>query len=353
MSEKLIISVDAMGGDHAPEIVIAALASVSQKQEDVFFQLFGDEAQINPLVEKYKLNRDCFRIHHTEVVIKADDKPSAAIRSGRESSMFKAIMSVRNGYSKAVVSAGNTGALMAISKICLGTIQGIDRPAIAAVLPTLKGPAIALDLGANAECNAQNLVEFAIMGDVFYRVLFGEENPSIGLLNIGSEDTKGRDEIKEAATVLKGLGDKINFHGFIEGNDIGIGTTNVVVTDGFSGNVALKTIEGTAKMISSTLKEIIKKSFFSKIGFLLALPAMRTLKKKMDPRIYNGAMFLGLNGISVKSHGGADQKAFGYALEYAINMARKDLCQKIKEELSEVLAVTDLEAELKEEASKE
>lgn len=346
MTEKLIISIDAMGGDRAPDIVIAGLAAVAQKHKDVFFFLFGDEKKILPLAAQYKLSPDAYRIHHTTEVIRPDEKPSVALRQGRESSMFKAIMSVRNGYSKAVVSAGNTGALMAISKICLGTIPGIDRPAIAAVLPTLKGPAVGLDLGANAECHSQNLVEFAIMGDVFYRVLFGEKKPSIGLLNIGSEDTKGRDEIKEAAATLRALGDKVNFKGFIEGNDIGMGTTNVVVTDGFSGNVALKSIEGTAKMIVSMLKEMVKNSFVSKLGFLLALPALKSLKKKMDPRVYNGAMFLGLNGISVKSHGGADAFAFSCAVEYAINMARNDLCQKIKKELTETLASPEIEAEL-------
>lgn len=347
MSDKLILSIDAMGGDNAPDIVVEGLSFVAKKHQDVFFLLFGDEKKILPLAEKYGLNADSFKIHHTEAVIKADDKPSVALRAGRESSMFKAIMAVRNEYAKAVVSAGNTGALMAISKICLGTVPGIDRPAIAAVLPTLKGPAIALDLGANAECASHNLVEFAIMGDVFYRVLFGgTQKPSVGLLNIGSEDTKGRDEIKEAASVLRSFGDKINFYGFVEGNDIGLGTTNVVVTDGFSGNVALKTIEGTAKMITATLKDVVKKSVVSKLGFILALPALKSLKKKMDPRVYNGAMFLGLNGISVKSHGGADAFAFSCAVEYAVNMARNDLCQRIRQEVTDVLSMTDLEADL-------
>ena len=337
MSDTLVISVDAMGGDNAPDAIIEGVAIAAKKHSNVFFFLYGDEEQIKPLIEKYGLADDRYKIHHTTAVVKADDKPSVAIRSGRESSMWKAIMSVRNGYAKAVVSAGNTGALMAMSKICLGTLAGIDRPAIAAILPTLKGQCVALDLGANAECNSQNLVEFAVMGHVFYSIMFGAEKPSVGLLNIGSEETKGREEIREAASVLKGFGDKMNFHGFVEGNDICIGTTEVVVSDGFSGNVALKTIEGTAKFITTSLKDMIKKSVVSKFGFMLALPALRKLKKKMDPRMYNGAMFLGLNGVSVKSHGGADAFAFSHAVSTAISLAQNDLCQQIKKELEHVL----------------
>lgn len=343
MSDTLVISIDAMGGDNAPGAIVEGVSLAAKKNPDVFFFLYGNEEKLIPLTQHYKIPDSQFKIHHTTDVVNADDKPSVAIRSGRESSMWKAIMSVRNGYSKAVVSAGNTGALMAMSKICLGTQASIDRPAIAAILPSLTGPVVALDLGANAECNSQNLVEFAIMGDVFYRVMFQKEKPSVGLLNIGSEDTKGRDEIREAASVLKALGDKMNFYGFVEGNDIGIGTTNVVVTDGFSGNVALKTIEGTAKLITTTLKQIIKKSIFSKLGFILAIPAFRALRRKMDPRVYNGAMFLGLNGISVKSHGGADGFAFYNAVNAAVNLARGDLCSRIKSELEQVMEVAAID----------
>ena len=254
MSETLVISIDAMGGDNAPQSVIEGVSRVIKKDSDTFFFLFGDEEKIKSLADEYHIPDTRYKIHHTTDVISGDAKPSVAIRSGRESSMWKAIMSVRNGYSKAVVSAGNTGALMAMSKICLGTLSGIDRPAIAAILPTSKNPLVALDLGANAECNSQNLVEFAIMGHVLHRVLYKTEHPSVGLLNIGSEETKGRDEIKEAATTLKSLDGKINFIGFVEGNDICAGKADVIVSDGFSGNVALKTIEGTAKFISNVLK---------------------------------------------------------------------------------------------------
>ena len=339
MSETLVIAIDAMGGDNAPEAIIEGVARVAKKDKSVFFFLFGDEEKIKKLADANCLPDDRYKIHPTTDVIKGDAKPSVAVRSGRESSMWKAIMSVRNGYAKAVVSAGNTGALMAMSKICLGTLSGIDRPAIAAVLPAATGPIVALDLGANAECNSQNLIEFSIMGHVLHHVLFQTEKPSIGLLNIGSEETKGRDEIREAASVLKGLEGKINFVGFVEGNDICAGKSNVVVADGFSGNVALKTIEGTAKFITGMMKQAVKHSLFASIGFLIAKPTLNQLKKKMDPRMYNGAMFLGLNGISVKSHGGADSFAFACAVESAVRMARKNLCDKIKTELKHVMDV--------------
>ncbi len=339
MSETLVISIDAMGGDNAPRSVIEGISRVAKKDPSVFFFLYGDETQIKKLADEYKLPDTRYKIHHTTDVISGDAKPSIAIRSGRESSMWKAIMSVRNGYSKAVISAGNTGALMAMSKICLGTLPGIDRPAIAAVLPTSKTPLVALDLGANAECDSQNLVEFAIMGHVLHRVLYKTEHPTVGLLNIGSEETKGRDEIREAASTLKALEDKINFIGFVEGNDICAGKAHVIVSDGFSGNIALKTIEGTAKFISSILKKTIRQSFVSKLGFLLATPALLKMKKEVDPRNYNGAMFLGLKGISVKSHGGADGYSFACAVESAIHMAKNDLCNKIKEELRHTIDV--------------
>ena len=337
MSDTLVISVDAMGGDNAPAAIIEGVSRVAKKDTSVFFFLYGDEAKILPLTKQFGLAPERFKIHHTTQVVKADDKPSVAIRNGRESSMWKAIMSVRNGYASAVVSAGNTGALMAMSKICLGTLAGIDRPAIAAIMPSMQGQVVALDLGANAECNSQNLVEFAVMGHVLYHVLFDVEKPSVGLLNIGSEETKGREEIREAAGILKGFGDKINFYGFVEGNDIAMGTTQVVVSDGFSGNVALKTLEGTAKFISRKIKETLNSSLLAKLGKLLAAPSLLKFKKVADPRRYNGAMFLGLNGVSVKSHGGADAFSFACAVEHAVQMARSNLCDKIKDELSNLM----------------
>ncbi len=330
-----------MGGDNAPVAVMEGVHIAAKKNPNVFFFLYGDEARIAPLAARYGIPNTRYKIHHTTDIVSPEAKPSSAIRNGRETSMYKAIMSVRAGYAKAVVSAGNTGALMAMSKICLGTLSGIDRPAIAGVLPTMNGPVVALDLGANAECNSQNLVEFAVMGHILHRVLFNKPRPSVALLNIGSEETKGKDEIKEAATALKSMTDKINFIGFAEGNDIVSGDIDIVVSDGFSGNVALKAIEGTAKFLTTRLKNAIKQSFLAKFGIVFCLPALLKVKKQLDPRHYNGAMFLGLKGISVKSHGGADAYSFSQAINAAIQMAENNLCEKIKNELGHTIDITD------------
>ena len=347
MKERVVISIDAMGGDTAPRTVIEGVKLASDKHSNVFFLLFGDERQIAPLAKEAGLSDDSYKIYHTDQVIKADEKPSQAVRYGRESSMWKAIYAVRTGEASAVVSGGNTGALMAMSKICLGTIAGLDRPAIAAIMPTSvpNQDVVMLDMGANAECNATNLVEFAIMGSVYYRILYGIKQPSVGLLNIGSEETKGREEIREAAHILKENKRKVNYVGFVEGNDIGAGTSHVVVSDGFSGNVALKSIEGTARLIKTATKDIVKHSILAKIGFIFMIPTLLKIKKRMDPRRYNGAMFLGLNGVSVKSHGGADATGYCYAVENAISLAQHDLCEKIKQELEDIILSPETDSE--------
>ena len=342
MDKQTVISIDAMGGDFAPRSVLEGVALAAKQHKDLFFFLFGNEEILTPIINEIGLPDTRYKIHHTTQVIKGTDKPSHAIRTGRESSMWQAIMAVRNGYAKAVVSSGNTGALMAMSKICLGMIPGIDRPAIAAILPSETGPIVCLDLGANAECDAQNLVEFSIMGDVLYKVLFNNDHPKIGLLNIGSEETKGREEIREAAGQLKEYGEHLNFIGFVEGNDIAAGAAQVFVSDGFSGNIALKTLEGTAKFFAHTLKKGVKKSPLGILGFLIAAPALKKLKKKLDPRQYNGAMLVGLNGISVKSHGSADAYSFACAIDAAARMAKNDLCEKIKSEMSSFLNLAGL-----------
>lgn len=343
MTERLVISVDAMGGDHAPDTVIEGIKIAHEKHPDVFFLLYGDETQIAPLVKQYQLDEQAYKIYHTDQVIKPDEKPSQAVRYGRESSMWKAIYAVRTGEAAAVISGGNTGALMAMSKICLGTMAGVDRPAIAAIMPTSipNQDVVMLDMGANSECNATNLVEFAIMGSVYYRILYGTKRPSVGLLNIGSEETKGREEIREAAYVLKENKERVNYIGFVEGNDIGAGKSHVVVSDGFSGNVALKSIEGTARLIKTAFKDVLKKSILGKIGFIFMIPLLMKIKKRMDPRHYNGAMFLGLNGVSVKSHGGTDAVGYSYAVENAIRLTQHDLCEKIRLELEEVIFSPD------------
>ena len=341
MDKQTVISIDAMGGDFAPRSVLEGVALAAKKHKDLFFFLFGNEEILTPIIKEIGLPDGSYKIHHTTQVIKGTDKPSHAIRTGRESSMWQAIMAVRNGYAKAVVSSGNTGALMAMSKICLGMIPGIDRPAIAAILPSETGPIVCLDLGANAECDAQNLVEFSIMGDVLYKVLFNNDHPKVGLLNIGSEETKGREEIREAAGQLKD-NEHLNFIGFVEGNDIAMGSAQVFVSDGFSGNIALKTLEGTAKFFAHTLKKSLKKSPLGILGFLIAAPVLKKLKTKMDPRQYNGAMLVGLNGISVKSHGSADAYSFDCAIDAAARMAKNDLCEKIKSEMSSFLNLAGL-----------
>ncbi len=345
----LVIAVDAMGGDNAPESVIAGVKLVQKENPDVFYLLYGDEKKILPLTKKYRLDESMFKIYHTEAVVSMDEKPSVALRTGRESSLWKAIYAVRSGEAQAVISAGNTGALMAMSKICFGMIANVDRPAIAVVMPTLKEDCVALDLGANAECNASNLVDFAIMGHVFYQILYKKEHPSIGLLNIGSEESKGRDEIKEAANTLKKLGNRFNYHGFVEGNDIGIGTVNVYVSDGFSGNVSLKSIEGTSKLIMGILKRAFKSSVLAKIGLLFALPALKKIKKTVDTRRYNGAMMLGLNSLCVKAHGNSDPFGFSCALRRTIDLVRHNLCDEIRRHMEEV--VFEMEARDEEEAS--
>lgn len=332
----LIIALDAMGGDYAPDSVIAGLKSAEQKYPDVQFLVFGDETKVLPYLEKYSVNPKRYTFFHTPDFVRADDKPSAAVRTGRKSSMWMAIESVKKGEANAVVSSGNTGALMVFSKLILGTMKGIHRPAIVTVLPTRTAECVVLDLGANAECDARNLVEFAIMGEVYCRAVLKRERPTVGLLNIGSEETKGRDEIREAAQILKEAHLNHEFKGFVEADDIALGTVDVFVTDGFTGNIALKAIEGTARLVVNLLKDVSKGSFLSKLGFFLALPSLRRLKKKMDPRRYNGAMLIGLKGISIKSHGGTDAFGFENAIGVAIDTARHDLVGSIAQQLTAV-----------------
>lgn len=325
-----------MGGDNAPDSVIAGLKSAEKKHSDVRFLIFGDESKVRSYLDRYKLDAGRYEFVHTPDYVASDEKPSTAVRNGRNSSLWLAIDAVKKGRANAVVSSGNTGALMAFSKLILGTMPGIHRPAIVTILPTRKSECVVLDLGANAECTARNLVEFAIMGDAYCRAVLKRDNPSIGLLNIGSEDIKGRDEIREAAQIIKEspLADK--FKGFVESDDIALGSVDVFVTDGFTGNIALKAIEGTARLMVNLLKDSAAKSFISKLGFALALPALKRLKKKMDPGRYNGAMLVGLKGISIKSHGGADAFGFANAVNVAVNTVKNDLVGNIVAQLENV-----------------
>ncbi|MBI5121546.1 MAG: phosphate acyltransferase PlsX [Rhodospirillales bacterium] len=334
MSSDVVLALDAMGGDHAPDMVVEGVAIAAKRFPKARFLLFGDEARLTELLAKHKAAAQVCSIRHAPDAVSGDDRPSQVLRTGRKSSMWLAIDAVSRGEAAGVVSAGNTGALMAVAKFVLRTVPGIDRPAIAGLFPTQRGETVMLDLGANVDCNANNLVEFAIMGEVFCRLVLGIDQPSVGILNVGSEDLKGNSAVKTAHSVLKSHHMHLSFHGFVEGTDLGAGTVDVVVTDGFTGNVALKTVEGTAKMFSHFLKESLSNSWMAKLGYLFARSALHRLKMRADPRRYNGAMFLGLNGITVKSHGGTDALGFANAIGVAIDLASQGFNDKIKEELA-------------------
>lgn len=321
MADRLTISLDGMGGDHAPDIVVKGAAIARERLPNAFFLLFGDEARLAPLVAAEPLLSGCVEIRHTDKAISNDEKPSTALRSGKQSSMRLAIDAVKSGEASCAVSAGNTGALMAMAMFGLRTLPGIDRPAISSFFPTMRGESCMLDLGANVECSADNLVQFAVMGEVFARTVLGLAKPTIGLLNVGVEDLKGKEEVKTAANIIRNSNLPIEFKGFVEGDDITKGTVDVVVTDGFTGNVALKTAEGTSKLISTFIRETFQSSLLAKIGYLLASRSMAKLRLRLDPRRYNGAVFLGLNGIVVKSHGGTDGIGFANAIGVAADMS--------------------------------
>ena len=324
-----------MGGDAGPGMVVGGAALARERPPNLRFLLFGDEAKINPLLSRYRALRDVVEVRHTDDVVKSTDRPSQALRQGRQSSMRLAINAVADGEAGGVVSAGNTGALMAMSKIALKSMPGIDRPAICGFLPTLRGESVMLDLGANVDCDQENLVQFAIMGAAFARTILGLPRPTVGLLNVGEEEMKGNEAVKGAAAVLNKANLPLRFHGFVEGDDIAKGTTDVVVTDGFSGNVALKTMEGTAKLFTQFLRTAFGQSFLSKLGYMLAKPAMMALRDRVDPRHHNGGVFLGLNGVSVKSHGGMDDVGFATAIGLAVDMVADDLIGRITADMAE------------------
>ncbi len=337
-----VIALDAMGGDNAPVIVIDGAALARARTPDIQFIFFGDEAQIAPLLAHYPQLCGCSEIRHTTEVISSDMKPSLALRQGRKSSMRLAINAVAEGEASSIVSAGNTGALMATAKFVLRTLPGVDRPAIATMLPTKKGETVMLDLGANIECDAENLVQFALMGAIFCRTVLGRSEPLIGLLNIGTEELKGHDEVRIAAQILRERPIPGRFLGFIEGNDITAGTVDVVVTDGFSGNIALKAIEGTANLIAYFLKQVFTSSLIARVGYLLSRGAFQRLKSRVDPRRYNGAMFLGLQGVCVKSHGGTDAEGFANAIGVAYDLVRRGFNERIAEEMAAQYGMADL-----------
>jgi glycerol-3-phosphate acyltransferase PlsX len=344
MGAPVTIALDAMGGDHGPSVVIPAAAMVAIRHPEARFLLVGDAARIEPELRAHPSLAAKSEVVHTDVAIAMDAKPSQALRKGRwKSSMWLALEAVRDGRADAAVSAGNTGALMVMAKFCLKTIQGIDRPAIAAIWPTIESECIVLDVGANVGADSRQLVEFALMGAALARALFGMERPSVGLLNIGVEEVKGLDEIKKAAAVLKDAPLPIRYHGFVEGDDVGRGAVDVVVTDGFTGNIALKTAEGTAKQIGEYLRAAMGRSVLARIGAVLAQGAFRALKDKMDPRQLNGGIFLGLNGIAVKSHGGTDATGFACAIDLAYDMAANGVVKRLAGDIAAFHAKLELE----------
>ncbi len=337
MSKPLTLSIDAMGGDNAPDMIIEGIEIALKQLPDARFILFGDGARINALLEDHPQARDACEVRHTPDVVTNDEKPSNALRKGRNSSMRLAINAVGDGTADGIISAGNTGALMAMAKFVLKTLPGIDRPAIATYFPTMRGESVMLDLGANITCDADNLVQFAVMGEVFARNVLNLDHPSVGLLNVGVEDLKGNDAVREAASRLQTSNLPIKFYGFVEGDDIGKGTVDVVVTDGFTGNIALKTAEGTAKLLGSALKDAFTSSLLAKVGALMARPALSRFKARMDPRRYNGAMFVGLNGICIKSHGSTDGFGFSNAIRVAHELMVNRFNDGIKSDCAKLL----------------
>ncbi|KQO51465.1 phosphate acyltransferase PlsX [Sphingomonas sp. Leaf257] len=335
MADNAWIAVDAMGGDDGLAVMLAGVARARRRFEGMRFFLVGDEAQIAEGLKSHPNLSAASEIVHAPEVVGSNEKPSQAIRRARTTSMGIAIDLVKQRRAAAAVSSGNTGALMAMAKLSLRTLPGIDRPALAAPLPTLgDNDVVMLDLGANTECDARNLVQFAVMGAAYARVLLELDNPRVALLNIGSEDQKGTDEIRDAAAVLRGQNHlPLNFTGFIEGNQLARGEVDVIVCDGFAGNIALKTAEGTARFVGDLLKRAFRSSTRSKIGFLISRPATQLLRDHLDPNNHNGAVFLGLNGVVVKSHGSANELGVATAIGNAAKMVRADLTRRIAEDL--------------------
>jgi glycerol-3-phosphate acyltransferase PlsX len=334
-TEPFALAVDAMGGDDAPAMVVAGMALAAERHPGARFLLVGDEARIAPLLASNPRARAACTIRHASEIVSGDMKPTVALRL-RSSSMRVAVDAVASGEATGLVSAGNTGALMALAKIVIKTLPGIDRPAMAATVPSARGDVVMLDLGANVVCDSRNLVEFAIMGEMFARTVLGIPEPTIGLLNVGSEELKGDDRLRRAADVMRASHIAARFQGFVEGHDIAAGTTDVIVTDGFTGNVALKTGEGALKLMGGLLRQVFTSSIAAKLAYLLARTGLDRLREWLDPRRYNGAVLVGLNGVVVKSHGGTDALGFAHAVDVAMNMVTHGFTAGIAEGLAKL-----------------
>ncbi|MEM6812408.1 MAG: phosphate acyltransferase PlsX [Pseudomonadota bacterium] len=338
MSQVQKIALDIMGGDYGPTVIIPAAARALKKNENIQFLMFGDEKVAKPLLDRYPALKAKTSLTHTDSVISPTDKPSVALRNGKGSSMRLAIEAVKDGAADGVVSAGNTGALMAMSKLLLKCLPGINRPAIASVMPNRKGQSVVLDLGANLVCDAEVLTQFAVLGAVYARVVQGIPNPKVGLLNVGTEEMKGHEEIRSASAILSDVEFPGTYYGFIEGDDITKGTTDVVVTDGFTGNIMLKTAEGIGKLSKYYLTGAFKSSPLAMLGYLLSRGAIERMKNKIDPRKYNGGMFLGLNGICVKSHGNSDELATENAIIVAADLVRNGFNDRVASEIEQLMS---------------
>ena len=335
MKKMITIAVDAMGGDNAPLKIIDGIELHHKKSKKIFYKLFGNKNIIEPIIEKKKIDKNNIEIIHTEKKIKGEDSAFTAAKRGKDTSMWLAIESVKEKSSDIVISAGNTGALLVIAKLNLKMIENIDKPALSGLWPSKKGMSVVLDLGANIECNDKNLIDFAIMGSSLFQSLFPEDKAKVALLNIGSEEIKGNEVIKETYQKLNQISNEdFEFKGFIEGSNIMNGDVNVVVADGFTGNVALKTAEGTANFITSELKKAMKGSIFGILGSLISANSLKKFKKKLDPRLYNGAILLGLDSPVIKSHGGTDYIGFSNSLSVCERIVKNNLIDKIKNSIN-------------------
>ncbi|MDB5448514.1 MAG: plsX [Phenylobacterium sp.] len=329
LTEPLVISIDAMGGDHGPSVVIPAVAhALAGLPRSVRFLLHGDEAALAPELARCRGLAGRAEVRHAERVIANDEKPAQALRRGKGTSMWNAVESIREGAATAALSAGNTGALMAISKLLLRMCADLDRPALVATMPTPRGFTTFLDVGANVDCDAERLIEFAIMGEAFHRAAHGVPHPTVGLLNVGSEEMKGHEEVREANRILREDGYNLNYRGFVEGDDLTGGAVDVVVTDGFTGNVALKAMEGAARFITNELRSALTSSLTGTLGAALARPALRKFRDRLSPP--PAAPLLGLNGMVLKCHGSSNEAEFAHAVRVAVDLARSDFAAEIE-----------------------